>query len=258
MSLTPCEYKTGRKLGEGSYSIVLLVFQEWSLISPLFLQSNYSPLITNVKFIHLHRPCKKVREATHTKSGQKYAVKIISKQLMLNKEHMILNEINILKQVSKGHPNILTLYDYFETPNNLYLVMELCQGKKLSLLCLFWLCIYLSLWHSLHNSPFQSITLSITLSLHNSPSQSITLSINQSLILLLYSHLKAESCSTGYMKKDSTLNLMLHTQFILSLMQYLIFTPWISSIETLNQRIWSSKIRVKIRLYWETLASQRY
>lgn len=30
---------------------------------------------------------------------------------MRGKEEMILNEINILKQVSQGHPNIITLHD---------------------------------------------------------------------------------------------------------------------------------------------------
>ena len=50
---------------------------------------------------------------------------------MAGKEHLILNEIDILKKVSKGHPNIVTLHDYFETPNNLYLVMDLCTGGEL-------------------------------------------------------------------------------------------------------------------------------
>lgn len=36
---------------------------------------------------------------------------------------MILNEIDILKKISKGHNNIVTLWDYFETPNN-------CKEKK--------------------------------------------------------------------------------------------------------------------------------
>ena len=31
---------------------------------------------------------------------------------------MILNEIEVLKKVSRGHGNIVTLWDYFETPNN--------------------------------------------------------------------------------------------------------------------------------------------
>ena len=41
------------------------------------------------------------------------------------------NEINILKKISKGHKNVITLVDYFESPNNLYLVMELCTGGEL-------------------------------------------------------------------------------------------------------------------------------
>ena len=30
---------------------------------------------------------------------------------MAGREHMILNEIEVLKKVSKGHPNIVTLWD---------------------------------------------------------------------------------------------------------------------------------------------------
>lgn len=37
----------------------------------------------------------------------------------------------MLKQISQGHPNIVTLWDYFETQNNLYLVTDLCQGGEL-------------------------------------------------------------------------------------------------------------------------------
>lgn len=47
-----------------------------------------------------------------------YAVKIINKKLMEGREHMIRNEINILRKVSQGHKNILSLVDYFETLNN--------------------------------------------------------------------------------------------------------------------------------------------
>ncbi|KAJ3257202.1 hypothetical protein HK103_004900 [Boothiomyces macroporosus] len=47
---------------------------------------------------------------------------------MRGKEQMILNEINILKKISKGHKNVITLYDYFETPNNL---LDLCIGGEL-------------------------------------------------------------------------------------------------------------------------------
>jgi len=60
----------------------------------------------------------KKKKKKKVKTGKTYAVKVINKKLMRGKEFMILNEIEILKRVSKGHPNIVTLYDYFETPNN--------------------------------------------------------------------------------------------------------------------------------------------
>jgi serine/threonine protein kinase len=50
---------------------------------------------------------------------------------MRGREKDIINEIEILKKVSKGHPSIIQLHDYFETPNNLYLVMDLCTGGEL-------------------------------------------------------------------------------------------------------------------------------
>lgn len=37
---------------------------------------------------------------------------------MAGREHMVRNEIAVLKRVSMGHQNILTLVDYFETMNN--------------------------------------------------------------------------------------------------------------------------------------------
>ena len=50
---------------------------------------------------------------------------------MKGREKDIINEIDILKKVSKGHPSTIQLHDYFETPNNLYLVMDLCTGGEL-------------------------------------------------------------------------------------------------------------------------------
>jgi calcium/calmodulin-dependent protein kinase I len=38
--------------------------------------------------------------------------------LMAGREHLIRNEIAVLKRISQGHPNIITLHDYFETLNN--------------------------------------------------------------------------------------------------------------------------------------------
>ncbi|KAF9391787.1 hypothetical protein CPB97_005424 [Podila verticillata] len=89
----PCKYKTGRTLGQGTYAVV--------------------------------------KEAVHIETGKRYAVKVINKKLMEGKEHMIRNEIAVLRRISVGHANILTLADYFETLNNLYLVTELAEGGEL-------------------------------------------------------------------------------------------------------------------------------
>lgn len=50
---------------------------------------------------------------------------------MKGREHMVKNEIIVLKRVSQGHKNILTLVDYFETPNNLYLITDVARGDEL-------------------------------------------------------------------------------------------------------------------------------
>ncbi|KAJ7662207.1 CAMK/CAMK1 protein kinase [Mycena polygramma] len=90
---TPCQYRTGRMLGSGTYAIV--------------------------------------REAIHIATGEPYACKIINKQLMEGREHLVRNEIAVLKRISSAHPNIVTLHDYFESPRNLYLCFDLCTGGEL-------------------------------------------------------------------------------------------------------------------------------
>ncbi|KAI9293308.1 putative calmodulin-dependent protein kinase type 1 [Neoconidiobolus thromboides FSU 785] len=93
MSLPPCKYRTGKTLGQGTYAVVKEVF--------------------------------------HVETGERYAAKVLNKSLMRGREHLIRNEILVLSKVSKGHPNIVSLMDYFETTNNLYLVMELATGGEL-------------------------------------------------------------------------------------------------------------------------------
>jgi len=89
----PCQYRTGKTLGSGTYAIV--------------------------------------KEAVHIKTGKYYACKVINKKLMEGREFMVRNEIAVLKRVSSGHENIVTLHDYFETSNNLYLCFDLCNGGEL-------------------------------------------------------------------------------------------------------------------------------
>ncbi|KAI5117907.1 hypothetical protein M0805_003601 [Coniferiporia weirii] len=89
----PCQYRTGKTLGSGTYAVV--------------------------------------KEAVHIKTGVYYACKVINKKLMEGREYMVRNEIAVLKRVSKGHKNIVTLHDYFETTHNLYLCFDLCTGGEL-------------------------------------------------------------------------------------------------------------------------------
>lgn len=50
---------------------------------------------------------------------------------MKGREHMVRNEVIVLKRISQGHKNILTLVDYFETSNNLYLITDVARGDEL-------------------------------------------------------------------------------------------------------------------------------
>ncbi|WFC93581.1 calcium/calmodulin-dependent protein kinase [Malassezia brasiliensis] len=77
------------------------------------------------------RPATVVKEAVHIETGKYYACKVISKSLLRGREHMVRNEIASLKRVSVDHKGIVSLVDYFETMNNLYLVTDLCQGGEL-------------------------------------------------------------------------------------------------------------------------------
>ena len=92
----PCRYKTGKTLGAGSYSVV--------------------------------------KECVHIDTGRYYAAKVINKRLMAGREHMVRNEIAVLKRVSMGHQNILTLVDYFETMNNRKMAYVYCPTVSDSLL----------------------------------------------------------------------------------------------------------------------------
>ncbi|ODV95120.1 hypothetical protein PACTADRAFT_49870 [Pachysolen tannophilus NRRL Y-2460] len=73
-----------------------------------------------------------VKEGVHKDSGLHYAIKVIKKNLMYGRESLIQNEITILKKISKfNHKNILSLNDFFETDDELYLVTDLATGGDL-------------------------------------------------------------------------------------------------------------------------------
>lgn len=101
LDITPSKYKTGKTLGAGTLSVV--------------------------------------KECVHIDTGVFYLAKVIKKTLLAGKEHKVCrtwikkysvlllmhycttqfrDRIAILKKVSIGHQNILTIADWFETMNS--------------------------------------------------------------------------------------------------------------------------------------------
>ncbi|XP_075055003.1 serine/threonine-protein kinase DCLK2 isoform X2 [Mixophyes fleayi] len=70
-----------------------------------------------------------VKECIERSTGKEFALKIIDKAKCCGKEHLIENEVSILRQVK--HPNIIMLIEEMDTTTELYLVMELVKGGDL-------------------------------------------------------------------------------------------------------------------------------
>uniref|UniRef100_A0A3B3SYZ8 Serine/threonine-protein kinase DCLK2 n=1 Tax=Paramormyrops kingsleyae TaxID=1676925 RepID=A0A3B3SYZ8_9TELE len=70
-----------------------------------------------------------VKECVERATGMEFALKIIDKAKCSGKEHLIENEVAILRRVK--HPNIIMLIEEVDTPTELYLVMELVKGGDL-------------------------------------------------------------------------------------------------------------------------------
>ncbi|KAM9335492.1 serine/threonine-protein kinase DCLK2-like [Symphorus nematophorus] len=70
-----------------------------------------------------------VKECVERSTGQEYALKIIDKARCCGKEHLIENEVAVLRRVR--HPSIIQLIEVDETPSQLFLVMELVKGGDL-------------------------------------------------------------------------------------------------------------------------------
>ena len=72
-----------------------------------------------------------VRKCVEKGTGKEYACKIIEFNDDSQEERSAtLREIQILKLVG-GHPNIIDIVASFETPNYVFIVMELCPNGEL-------------------------------------------------------------------------------------------------------------------------------
>ncbi|XP_044537630.1 serine/threonine-protein kinase DCLK2 [Gracilinanus agilis] len=70
-----------------------------------------------------------VKECIDRSTGKEFALKIIDKTKCCGKEHLIENEVSILRRVK--HPNIIMLIEEMDTATELFLVMELVKGGDL-------------------------------------------------------------------------------------------------------------------------------
>ncbi|RHZ54058.1 hypothetical protein Glove_431g23 [Diversispora epigaea] len=70
-----------------------------------------------------------VKECTNKKTGENYAIKIISKRVIKGKEQMLTTELEILKKIK--HPNLISLRDLYESKNGVYIVTDLAKGGEL-------------------------------------------------------------------------------------------------------------------------------
>nr|XP_061779045.1 serine/threonine-protein kinase DCLK2-like isoform X1 [Nerophis lumbriciformis] len=70
-----------------------------------------------------------VKECVERSTGKEFALKIIDKAKCSGKEHLIENEVAVLRRVK--HPNIIMLVEEVDTPTELCLVMELVKGGDL-------------------------------------------------------------------------------------------------------------------------------
>ena len=70
----------------------------------------------------------KVFQVRNKTTGDLYACKKLTK-LNIDNLGKFRREIDILMKLD--HPNIIKLYEVFEAPNSLYLIMEECQGGEL-------------------------------------------------------------------------------------------------------------------------------
>ena len=75
----------------------------------------------------------KVFKVRMKSNGEIYAMKVINKRFLMknNQLRYAITECNVLKQATS--PFILTLYYSFQTPENLYMIIDYCPGGDLNL-----------------------------------------------------------------------------------------------------------------------------
>jgi calcium-dependent protein kinase len=70
-----------------------------------------------------------VLKGKHKHTGDERALKVIPRSKITRKIERFINEVNALKKLD--HPNVIRLYEVYETETDVILVQELCKGGEL-------------------------------------------------------------------------------------------------------------------------------
>ncbi|KAJ7409164.1 Serine/threonine-protein kinase DCLK2 [Willisornis vidua] len=115
------KYKVGKVIGDGNFAVVKECVERTPVLGII------PPGLTNTSDTIALRADQFFQFILST--GKEFALKIIDKAKCCGKEHLIENEVSILRRVK--HPNIIMLIEEMDTPTELYLVMELVKGGDL-------------------------------------------------------------------------------------------------------------------------------
>ena len=106
---------------------------EWiTALTPLMVRTDFHELYLCTKLLG-EGSFAKVYLVQHKLTGQKFAVKAFSKEILLKQskgKQTLVNEIEILS--SLDHPNVMKTYGVHESKNSVYLVCEYIQGQSLN------------------------------------------------------------------------------------------------------------------------------
>lgn len=74
----------------------------------------------------------KVFKCTRKGQPQEYAMKVLKKAFLYRNKHLkyAITECNILKQAD--HPFVIKMHYSFQTPDNLYMILDYCPGCDLA------------------------------------------------------------------------------------------------------------------------------
>mmetsp|Transcript_25775 Transcript_25775/g.55724 ORF Transcript_25775/g.55724 Transcript_25775/m.55724 type:complete len:407 (+) Transcript_25775:196-1416(+) len=76
-----------------------------------------------------HGASGKVYAVTHKQTGQAFACKVVKKNSSMNDAQSMSTEIEIMKRIR--HRNIVSMYELYETPKCLWIILELVDGGDL-------------------------------------------------------------------------------------------------------------------------------